>query len=249
MNSDDRFSDEKLHLFIDDELDSVDRAEIMEALGKDDKLSYRICGLLTLKDSVRLAYSDLPASGREIRVPGSRFRSGAWQNAMAASLLLAIGAAGGWMLIPQPGLFEQADRTTASIAPAGSAVVQQTDRIILHISKSDPAQFSNVLAYVRDYLDKHKSDGSQIEVVANAGGLDFMRKDKSPYRDQIAAIMREHDNVHFVACTNAIRMLRNKGIEPVIIKGVGKDKTAFDHIVERLQSGWTYIKVDTLSES
>ena len=94
MNSDDKYSDEKLHLFIDDELDSTDRAEIMEALGKDDELSYRVCGLLTLKDSVRLAYSDPPVRGRSCKIRCSGFRSGLWQNAVAAMLLLAIGEAG-----------------------------------------------------------------------------------------------------------------------------------------------------------
>ena len=56
MNSDDKFSDEKLHLFIDDELDSADRAEIMEALGNDDRA--RLIYAVDLENALRNIQSD-----------------------------------------------------------------------------------------------------------------------------------------------------------------------------------------------
>jgi len=65
MSMNDRYSDEKLQLFVDDEMNSSDRAEIMEAINTDDDLSDRVCELVQLKDAVRLAYSEPPQSGHD----------------------------------------------------------------------------------------------------------------------------------------------------------------------------------------
>jgi len=77
-----------------------------------------------------------------------------------------------------------------------------------------------------------------------------MRADVSPIKEQIVAMMDKYDNVHFFACAGAIKMYTQKnGVAPVIIRGVGTDHTAFDHVVGRLQGGgWKYIKVESIKE-
>lgn len=241
MSTDDRYSDEKLNLFIDGELDERDRAEVLEAIQQDEELSYRACELMQLKDAVRLAYGNPP----EPASSGSRWNpampAGRIMTAVAAMLLLAIGAGAGWLLYP----------LTGSQVPAlATAPVLQDEKIILHISKSDPRQFAAALDYVEKFLAEHDSN-DQIDVVAHASGLDVMRADVSPVSERILALMQKHDNVHFIACAGAIRMFQQKnGVKPVIIEGVGTDMTAFDHIVGRLQTGdWKYIKVEALAET
>jgi len=242
MIMDDKYSDERLHMFIDDEMNSSDRAEVMEAISKDDNLSNRVCELIQLKDAVRLAYSEPPKSSYENPQWSSSHNTGAYMSIAASVLLLAVGALAGWMSYPQ--LSGQYGDVVAS------AVQQQSDRIIVHISQADPAQFSNTLAYTEKFLEEHKDSGDQIDVVAHASGLNLMRADVSPLKQQIVALMDKYDNVHFIACAGAIKMYRQKnGVEPDIIRGVGTDTTAFDHIVGRLQSGgWKYIKAENLSE-
>jgi intracellular sulfur oxidation DsrE/DsrF family protein len=122
------------------------------------------------------------------------------------------------------------------------------DHVILHISESDPRQFSAALRFVEYFLDQNPRPGSQIEVVANAGGLDLMRDGISPFKTEIVAIMRQHDNVHFIVCSTGIHNLRRRGIEAKFIGDVDTDETAVDPIVNRLQAGWTYIKVNDLPE-
>ena len=242
MIMDDKYSDERLHMFIDDEMNSSDRAEVMEAISKDDNLSNRVCELIQLKDAVRLAYSEPPASSHENPQWSSSHNSSSYLNIAASVLLLAVGTLAGWMLYPQlSGQYGDV---------AASAVQHQSDRIIVHISQADPAQFSNTLAYTEKFLEEHKDSGDQIDVVAHASGLNLMRADVSPLKQQIVALMDKYDNVHFIACAGAIKMYRQKnGVEPDIIRGVGTDTTAFDHIVGRLQSGgWKYIKAESLSE-
>ena len=133
---------------------------------------------------------------------------------------------------------------------AGQAVPtvahQRMDRVLLHISEADPEQFSAALDYTRKFLKEHKDSGGWIAVIANAGGLDLLREGGSPFEQQIIALIREHDNVHFIACANSIRQLRRKGVEPVIIENVDSSMPAMDQIIRHVQEGWTYIKVKSL---
>ena len=101
MSTGDKYSDEKLHMFIDDEMNNSDRAKMMEAINKDEQLSNRVCELMQLKDAVRLAYNELPESGQSTSHSDTAFLTGNWLNAAAAVLLLAIGTLGGWTLYPQ----------------------------------------------------------------------------------------------------------------------------------------------------
>lgn len=243
MSTGDNYSDEKLHMFIDDEMNSSDRARMMEAINKDEQLSNRVCELMQLKDAVRLAYNELPESRQSASHRDTAFRTGSWLNAAAAVLLLAIGTLGGWTLYPQFGASNEGINMAAIEQP-------QSENIILHISKSDPAQFTAALDYAEQFLTEHEAQGHRVDVVAHAGGLDMMRADVSPIKGHIVAMMDKYDNVHFVACAGAIKMYTKKnGVAPVIIQGVGTDYTAFDHIVGRLQGGgWKYIKVESIKE-
>lgn len=241
MSIGDKYSDEKLQMFVDDEMNSSDRAEILEAINQDEQLSNRVCELVQLKDAVRLAYSEPPASSHQTAASSNTTPSG-WLNAVAAVLLLAVGATGGWLLYPQLAALPGA--ANVALTPQ-----QETEKIILHISKSDPKQFATALAYAEEFLVEHESSSHQIDVVAHADGLDLMRADVSPLKEQIITLMDKYDNVHFIACAGAIKMFTQKnGVAPDIIQGVGTDYTAFDHIVGRLQTGgWQYIKVETLT--
>ena len=236
-------SDEKLQLFVDDEMNSSDRAEFMEAVSNNDELSNRVCELMQLKDALRLAYSEPPKSAEGTAHRGAVFQGRAWLNAVAAVLLLAIGTLGGWTLYPQFGTSNEAVNMAAVQQP-------QSEKIILHISKSDPEQFTTALDYAEKFLTEHEAQGHQVDVVAHAGGLDMMRADVSPIREQIVAMMDKYDNIHFIACAGAIKMYTKKnGVAPDIIQGVGTDYTAFDHMVGRLQAGgWKYIKVESIKE-
>ena len=241
MSMHEKYSDEKLQLFVDDEMNSSDRAEFMEAISNDDDLSNSVCELMQLKDALRLAYSEPPKSGNNASHQGSVFQARSWLNAAAAVLLLAIGTLGGWTLYPQFGTSNEAVNMAAVQQP-------QSEKIILHISKSDPEQFTTALDYAEKFLTEHEAQGHQVDVVAHAGGLNMMRADVSPIKEQIVAMMDKYDNLHFIACAGAIKMYTQKnGVAPVIIQGVGTDDTAFDHIVGRLQGGgWKYIKVESI---
>ena len=100
---------------------------------------------------------------------------------------------------------------------------------------------------LKNYVDEHDAK-DQIEIVAHGKAVEMMRVGVSPFESEIVGLISHHPNVHFVACSNGIKAIRNKGIEPVMIEGVKANMPAMDHIIGRLQAGWTYTRVDSLSE-
>lgn len=123
---------------------------------------------------------------------------------------------------------------------------EETDRVILHISNSNHDQFMMALSYAENFIQQNRQNAkSNIEVVAHAGGIDLMREN-SPLAARVSALMQAYENIHFVACANAISNLRQSDIEPLIIANVGTEKPAMDHIIERVQAGWRYVKIESI---
>ncbi len=129
MNSNDRFSDELLHTFIDDEIDTQDRAEIMEAVRNDKDLAGRICELQQVKDSVRLAYREPPQSDRiNTHWQSSRGTRLSIRTA-AAVALFTLGSVTGWLMHTQPGVSANTQASgIAQLAP------KEHKRVVLDFS-------------------------------------------------------------------------------------------------------------------
>ncbi len=241
MRKSDYFDDHTLGAFVDGQLDTAHCESIIKAMDNDPEVRERVYRLRRAKDLMKLGFGDACAPSSDQRT----VRTPIWKQSalrVAASIAVLLVSFGVGTLGYHYG--KQMDRDSTPVL--ASATGQQADRIILHISESDPRQFAAALAYTQEFLNEHEARGNEIDVVANADGLDFMRVGVSPYEDQVIAMMRERDNVHFIACAYGIRLLHEQGIAPDIIEGIGTDKTAMDHIIGRLQSGWTYIKVDLL---
>jgi intracellular sulfur oxidation DsrE/DsrF family protein len=100
-----------------------------------------------------------------------------------------------------------------------------------------------------DYAEQLLASNSQrhqdfrLEVVANDGGIELLRRDTSPFPQRIEALLSRYDNISFLACANALRKLRERGVEVELLPGTRSDHTAIDEIIERLEGGWRYLKV------
>jgi len=243
MEKFDNLDGQMLGAFVDGLLDAEHTALVVTAMEDDPEIRNQVYQLRRAKDLIKLGFADVQAPPAETPQKSGRCTWKQFSSRVAASIAAIAVSFGAGVL----GYHYHADQPGAASAVA-SATLRQTDRVILHISEPDSKQFSKVLAYMDKFLDEHTAENGRIEVVANAGGINFMREAISPFKNQIIAMMDKHHNVQFIACASGIRVLHNQGIDPVIIKGVGTGETAIDHIVKRLQAGWTYIKVDTLSE-
>jgi len=235
-------SDEQLNAYIDDELDFEERTQVVEQLGQDDALTHEAQELRQLQAMLRHAYRNPPPAPRHGKGrPGSRDAL----NALAAGLLLAIGAMTGWYSNER--LTPTTAPALASYAPGAplSMAAAEQENLLLHISSNDPARMEAALNYAEQMLAAHsdKGDAFRLEVVANDKGIELLRRDTSPFPQRIEALLSKYDNVSFLACANALRKLRERGVKIDLLPGTRSDHTAIDEIINRLEGGWRYLKV------
>lgn len=250
MTSDHELSDEQLNAFIDGQLSSQERSRILSALSANEALGRRACELRRLRDLVQHAYDQppvAPARQAQINKP-----SGGWQRAVAAALLLSAGASLGWLAHArqsQP-LNIQAMYLDEEKAFQTSALEQTPmhgeQKILLHLSSAEPEKLDGALTTVEKLLARYQQRAQPVEVelVVNAGGLNLLRADTSPYAQRVSALQRKYDNLTFVACQTAIdRLQRETSLTPDLLPEALITPNALEEILTRLQQGWVYISV------
>jgi len=242
MNYNNMFSDEQLQAFVDDEIDTHDRVEIMEAVRKDEDLACRVCELLQVKDSLRLAYREPPQPAHTNTRWKSSRKARRSIKVAAAVVLFTVGSVTGWLIHSQPGsTATPAVSKIAQMDPAG----EEYKRVILHISTADPKRLGEALDDAEQLLSRYKDhpERVQMEVISNAEGLTLLRADASPYVERIRRLAQKYHNVSFLACARTIEKLRMKGIEIHLIPEARVIPGALEEIVDKLQDGWVYIRV------
>lgn len=237
MHKFDEIDDYMLGAFVDGQLDRANCELIIEAMEVDPDIRERVYKLRRAKDLMQLGFASARVPTQPLaKVHNKRWNLGLWGLAASVLLVVVLASAG---YFGYHGGRQLAGGSQYAVAPT-------EQRVLLHISESDPKQFAAALAYTKAFLERHKHSSGQVAVIANTGGLDLLRQGVSPLEDQIVAMIRDYDNVHFLACANSIRALRQKGIEPVIIEKIDSSLPAMDQIIRHVQQGWRYIKVQSL---
>lgn len=236
------YSDEQLEAFIDDELNLSERACFMEALEQDDALASRVCELLHVKDTVKLAYRESPGSSHTYSCWKKARRNSLLSKAVAATLVFTLGTVSG-LLIQSQGKDPQ--RVSKLVSKTNLPTLSENKHIILHISTANPARLELALTEAEMLLASHAGEPElvQLEVIANTEGLSLLRVGTSHYADRIRAMVQKHQNVSFLACSRTIEKLRLKGIDVHLIPEAVVIPGALEEIVYRLQQGWAYIRV------
>jgi len=223
-------SDEQLNAFIDDELDVADRDRLLAHIAGDGELAQRACALRLTKEQLRHAYAQPPLPPRQTRAARP------WR-ALATMVMVCAAALAGW--------YGHERLHPADAALGATAQLGDTTRIVLHVASADAQMGTVALTEAENLLRTARESGQPIavELVANAGGLDLLRLDTSPYVQRIARLRAEHSNFTLVACGNTVQRLQERGIEVRLLPGARVASSALDQIVSRLKQGWTYIRV------
>ena len=224
-----------LNAFVDRQLDPEQERSVLAAMESDPAVRDQVGRLRRAKDWMRTGFAD--AQSRDAtsspRTPRRHRRFGA---GIAASLIaLTFAAGGGWIG------YICGERESPLLARQ-----ENPQHILLHLDESTPETFAAVLDYAESFLAEHRARGAEVEVVANASGVDLMRVGGSPYEERVRSLSRRYHNLHFIACANAIRNLRKQGVQVTVLDQVNAGETAVDHIVERIRNGWSYVKVGDL---
>lgn len=229
MSSDD-IDDTTLNAYVDGQLDPELQQAVLHALNRSARLRDQAARLRMTKDWMQAGFGATTTPQRPRLDTGVRPRR--WLGtALAASLAtLAVGAGAGLL-----------GYWCADIQAGG-----QPQRVVLRLDGSESTQFHAVLDYAEAFLRRNSEPGAQVEVVANASAVDLLIQGMSPYEARVRAMMQRYPNLHFVACANSIRQLRETGAQALMIRDVHSGNTAIEHIVARLGDGWSYRKIDDL---
>ncbi len=261
MSQEQKFSDEFLNAFVDDQLAPEEKGRAYLSINNNEGLNRQVCELRKMRDLVQLAYKNPSA----FATPGPR--AGRLRAHVAAGFILALGVAVGWLL-HQPGPAPEqaahvavpdisgstlAAKTGAatekprSTQPAKPLVVATNEvKVLFHLSSNKPDRIQEVLDETEALLKFYRSTGqiARVQVIANGDGLNLLRIDKSPDPERVRAMLKTYDNLSFAACQNTIdRLKREQGITAELIPGASVVDSGVAQIILRQQQGWVYIQV------
>jgi len=233
-----KFSDEMINAYADGELQGNEKAEFENALLNDMELQQALDDVMNLKEQLRQAYNhiDVPS---HVQHKSINYRIAVY----AGFLLLAFSS--GWFGGDMMHQSRESAAQTQLLAQQAEQVSEDQVRYILHVGTHDNEKFKYVLDKAEMIMARYQNDMQliELEIIANADGLDLFREGASPYADRIKQLGKQYPNIRFIACSNALERLREKGIEANLINSVHTGPTALDQVVKRMNEGWTYIKI------
>ena len=265
MSQNQKFSDEFLNAFVDDQLAPEEKARAYASINHDEALNRQVCELRKMHDLVQLAYRQLPVSAPT----GPRLRRHArLRTSVAASFILSIGVVLGWLLHQLPSAPGTAPQASASSEPATAAPVQTAAvtakpvrpapavapvaataneiKVLFHLNSDQPDRVHDVLDEAEALLKFYRSTGqiARVQIIVNGDGLNLLRADKSPDPLRVSAMQKTYDNLSFAACHNTIdRLKREQGLIAQLLPGTIVVDSGVAQIILRQQQGWIYIQV------
>jgi len=266
-NREQRFSDEFLNAFVDDQLAAEEKGRVYIEITRDESLNRQVCELRKLHDLVRLAYQNPPAPPvRQPRARRARLRFG-----FAASALLTLGALIGTQSelllstrtptavsatpavqqIATPAahakpVAQTPSATAAAPSATRSGAYGNPPKVLIHVARDNALQLGEALDEVESLLHHYRNShqNARVQVVINGKGLELVRVDTSAHADRIQKLQREFDNLTFAACQNTIdRLQRDQGILVRLLPGVVVIDSGMAELMRRQNQGWTYIQV------
>lgn len=238
MSREQKFSDEFLNAFVDDQLSPDEKSRVYPQITGDQTLSREVCELRKLRDLVRLAYNDVePPVSAPHALPRQRAGLG-----LAAALAVVLSGVVGWVL------HDRVSATDANVhigAPSQVPTSNEPVKIVVHLSEDEPDRVRQVLDDVEGLLQLYRASArsARVEVVMNGDGLSLVRADISTAPERVRRMQKEYDNLSFVACQNAIdRLKRDQDVVAKLLPGVVVIDSGMAQLMRRQQQGWAYIQ-------
>ena len=237
-------TEDKLNLFIDQELDSDEMNEIHKLMLNDKNLREQVCQLKAVRELVGYAYSEVPPSRYDNE--RNKVSQQVFPKAIAASVMLLVGVLLGWTTYEySPNAIQAVSAQNTFQYVANHVVAGHGQRkIVLHIDSSDVQVVNAALNEADQLLATYRKTNTpmKLDIVTNKAGINILRPGMSPYIGRIQGLISD-DNVDVYACNRSIaKALKEEGVEIVMMQGVAKDKSARELIPQRLEKGWVYIK-------
>jgi intracellular sulfur oxidation DsrE/DsrF family protein len=241
------YTDDKLNMFIDGQLDTDDMDGIHDALLNDKSLRQRVCQLKAVRELVNYAYDSVPVP-ESASVNKTGFSNPAIWRSLAASLLLVFGAVVGWAVNDNYHAIQHVASSddVFQYFKHKSTVNTEERKIILHVTTGDIYAVNKALDEAEQLLASYEQAGTpmKLDIVTYKEGINMLRVGVSPYVQRIEDLLEANANVTIYACQRSVEKARAKEGQVVeFIPHTVTAKTAQELISERLEKGWIYIKV------
>jgi intracellular sulfur oxidation DsrE/DsrF family protein len=249
MKDESQILSESLNAYLDGELDSETTARLERHVATDSRLQRHLNELEQVRALSRAAYTPIeektPPSGRHFA------RRQLVGYGLAAALLVGVGIGiDRWqrLEIPEDSLLASLPSDAQVIQPAHlkANALTSEQRAIFHVSSANPQSVRSTLEHIEQLLRRYESAGKslRVEIVANAEGLDTLRVETTPVREQIARLQKDYPNIAFLACgTTIARMKHEQGIDVKLLPQIAVTSSALNQILSRLHQGWVYIRI------
>lgn len=243
MTDQQHYSDEHLNAFIDNQLSTAEKAELLDEIRHDSELSQRVCKLQKLHNLVQLSYQSINVPKRhQAKVSNPQTEKVKWFA--AASVMLMIAALAGWFTndaYRDKGLYELAE-----IIHHDGISNADDWRLMMHVSTASPARLNLVLDEAEALLEEYsaKSKKLQLEILTNSAGIKLVTNNNKQYNNRLQNLQQKYENLIVLACGKTIKRIQiEKGKKINLLPKTNIVPSAINQIVKRQKEGWSYIRI------
>lgn len=243
MHNKSQYSDEHLNAFIDGQLDTAEKSEILDAIRHDVELSQRVCKLQKLKNLIQLSYKsvEVPEHHKENKNSAHSLN---FRWVAAASFLLAIGTIAGWVsnqTLNKSALAEIAEVTQYKTDTTNS----ENWKVMLHVSTDDPNRLNIVLDEAEALLKQYANSTRklELEILTNNKGMTLVTNNGESYSKRLQALQTKYQNLVLMACGETLKRISVTHKKLPLLPKTNVVSSALNQIVKRKKEGWTYIRI------
>lgn len=244
MMKNQNISDEELNSFIDNELTASDKNRLFEAFEQNAQIKARACEMHNLKELMQHAYTDTSNNAAPDKPRRSWFTFTSY--CLAASLaFIVVGSAVIWMFTTQNASASYHKVASLIKTIQSDNIAADPSKIIVQVSNSNPIRIKTALDEAENLLKMYQETNQpfELEIIANGGGLDLLRTDRSSFKNRLARMNAKYPNLHIYACSISIEALQKKGVQVKLLPKTLIATSALGEISKRVKEGWDYVRV------
>ena len=245
MNAKKQYSDEHLNAFVDDQLNTAEKAEILDAVRHDAELSQHICKLQKLHNLIQLSYQsvDVPERHQPNKVQKQNIK---FKWFAAASFFLALGSILGW--VSHQTMTATSLTRVAQITHTTPIAARNNEqwKLMLHVSTANPNKLNIVLDEAEALLNQYKNSSRklELEILTNREGLALVSNNGKSYNKRLQNLQKQYENLAVMVCGQTLKKAQQiKGKKLTLLPGTNIVPSAINQIVKRQQTGWSYIRI------
>lgn len=238
------YSDEHLNAYIDDQLDAIEKAEILDAVRHDAELSQRVCKLQKLKNLTQLSYQSIEIPERH-KEKSNLQKPTKVKWFAAASFFIAIGTVVGWVSHQSMSSASLVDLAQITHSPATTNNSEHW-KLMLHVSTANPNRLNIVLNEAEALLKEYALSARklELEILTNSEGLALVNNTGKDYNKHLQRLQQKYDNLAVMVCGQTLkRVQREKGKKLTLLPHTNVVTSAINQMVKRQRNGWSYIRI------